>query len=303
LAGLLSFPVTPFDGEGEVDLRVLHDHIRAQVDAGPTALFVACGTGELPALSPGEYRAVVGTAVAAAGGTLPVWAGAGGGPALAREFAAAAAEAGADGVLLFPPYLVTPPAEGIVRYVRWVAAAAPLPVIVYQRGVAVYRAPMLERLLDLPALVGLKDGIGDLDAMLRLVTLVRGTGRDFVFLNGLPTAETTVAAYRAIGVRGYSSAVHSFAPDIARAFYDALERGADALVQRLLAEFYLPLVELRDEVPGYAVALVKAGARLGGTPVGGVRPPLVDPTPEHVDRLADLLERGRAVVAATASRA
>lgn len=48
---------------------------------------------------------------------------------------------------------------------------------------------------------------------------------------------------------------------------------------------------------------MKAGARLGGTPVGGVRPPLVDPTPEHVERLADLLERGRRVVAATAARA
>ena len=53
---------------------------------------------------------------------------------------------------------------------------------------------------------------------------------------------------------------------------------------------------LRDQVPGYAVSLIKAGVRLGGLPVGGVRAPLVDPTPEQEAALADLLARGRELV-------
>ena len=53
---------------------------------------------------------------------------------------------------------------------------------------------------------------------------------------------------------------------------------------------------LRDEVAGYAVALVKAGARLSGLAMGGVRPPLVDAEPAHVERLARIIAQGRAVL-------
>jgi 5-dehydro-4-deoxyglucarate dehydratase len=52
-------------------------------------------------------------------------------------------------------------------------------------------------------------------------------------------------------------------------------------------------VELRDQVPGYAVALVKAAVRAGGLDVGGVRPPLVDPTAEHLEALKRIIAAGR----------
>jgi 5-dehydro-4-deoxyglucarate dehydratase len=123
-------------------------------------------------------------------------------------------------------------------------------------------------------------------------------GEDFQFFNGLPTAEMTAPAYRGIGVDLYSSAVFAFAPEIALAFHRALAEGDEALVGRLLDEFYGPLVALRDEVPGYAVALVKAGVTLRGLDVGGVRAPLLDPTPEHVSRLAKLIDHGLEAVRA-----
>ena len=53
----------------------------------------------------------------------------------------------------------------------------------------------------------------------------------------------------------------AFAPEIALAFHKAVTGDDEVLVQRLLTDFYLPLVELRDRVPGYAVSLVKAGVR------------------------------------------
>lgn len=108
----------------------------------------------------------------------------------------------------------------------------------------------------------------------------------------------TAPAYQGIGVGLYSSAVFAFAPEIALAFHRALAEGDETLVATLLDEFYGPLVALRDEVPGYAVALVKAGVTLRGQDVGGVRAPLVDPTPEHVARLAKLIDHGLAVVGA-----
>jgi 5-dehydro-4-deoxyglucarate dehydratase len=300
LTGLLSFPLTPFTPDDKVDLDVLAEHLNRQIAAGPAALFVACGTGEFTALSVPEYRDVVRTAARTAAGRLPVFAGAGGGPQVARDFALAATEEGADGLLLLPPYLVSSTPEGLVRHVRYVAEASPLPLIVYQRNNAILSPSAAVTLLDVERVAGIKDGLGDVDAMLRLVTAVRTSGHPraeaFEFLNGLPTAEMSVQAYRAIGVDSYSSAVLCFAPDIATAFYRAVNAGDRATVSRLLAEFYLPYVALREAVPGYAVSLVKAGARLSGLAVGPVRPPLVDATAEHEARLAEIVARGRAVL-------
>src|SRR5689334_24879691 len=137
LTGLLSFPLTPFTAGDKVDLDVFAEHVARQVEAGPSGLFVACGTGAYTALSLSEYRDVVTTAVRVAAGRVPVYAGAGGGPQQARDFASAAAESGANGLLLLPPYLVACTPEGLVRHVTYVAEATPLPLVVYQRANAV----------------------------------------------------------------------------------------------------------------------------------------------------------------------
>ncbi|MFJ3670602.1 5-dehydro-4-deoxyglucarate dehydratase [Streptomyces sp. NPDC090106] len=292
--GVLFFPVTPFTADGSLDEERLARHIESGVTAGAGGVFVACGTGEFHALTPDEIERATRVAVAATAGRVPVLAAAGGPVPVARDQAARIARAGADGILLLPPYLVTAPQQGLVRYVEEIAAASDLPVVFYQRGTARLTPATAATIAALPQVVGLKDGIGDIEGMHRIVRAVRALpeGRDFLFFNGLPTAEMTAPAYRGIGVGLYSSAVFAFAPEIALAFHGALARGEDTLVSTLLDEFYGPLVRLRDEVPGYAVALVKAGVTLRGLDVGGVRAPLVDPAPEHVARLAKLIDHG-----------
>ena len=104
-------------------------------------------------------------------------------------------------------------------------------------------------------------------------------------------------AYRAIGVPLYSSATFAFAPELALAFYNALERDDDVVVAALLREFFHPLVRLRDTVPGYAVSLIKAGVIMEGIDAGPVRPPLVMPSAEDTATLADIVKAGRAVIA------
>jgi 5-dehydro-4-deoxyglucarate dehydratase len=132
--------------------------------------------------------------------------------------------------------------------------------------------------------------------MLRLVTAVRTSGHpraaEFGFLNGLPTAELSVKAYEAIGVESYSSAVLCFAPQIATRFYRAVREGDDEAMNALLISFYLPLVALRDRVPGGAVSLVKAGAMLHGLHMGPVRPPLLTASEEDVVALAGIIFEG-----------
>ncbi|MFJ9470914.1 5-dehydro-4-deoxyglucarate dehydratase [Streptomyces caniferus] len=298
LDGLLFFPVTAYAPDGALDLTAFRAHVRAGIDAGAAAVFACCGTGEFPALTPEEFADCVAAAVEEAAGRVPVVAGAGYGTALAARFARLAHEAGADGLLAMPPYLVVAGQEGLLRHYTELAAATPLPVIVYQRDNAVFAPATVAALARTEGIIGLKDGIGDLDLMQRIISTVRteAPDEDFLYFNGLPTAELTGPAYLGLGVRLYSSAVFAFAPEIAVAFHRALTCGDDDTVQRLTDGFYRPLAELRHQGRGYAVSLVKAGVRLRGLDVGEVRPPLGEPDPAHLTELAELIDHGLALV-------
>ncbi|MEU0056897.1 5-dehydro-4-deoxyglucarate dehydratase [Streptomyces sp. NPDC006334] len=296
-SGPLFFPVTAFGPDGSVALDVYREHVRRGVDAGAAAVFACCGTGEFHALTPEEFQTCVRAAVEETGGRVPVVAGAGYGTALAARYARLAGDAGADGLLAMPPYLVVAAQEGLLRHYRELAAATELPVIVYQRDNAVLTPGTAVELARTEGIIGLKDGVGDLDLMQRVVSAVRSeVPGDFLYFNGLPTAEQTQLAYQGIGVTLYSSAVFCFAPEIALAFHRALTAGDLAVVHRLLDGFYRPLVELRARGRGYAVSLVKAGVRLRGLDVGEVRPPLHEPDEDHVKQLAEVIERGHALL-------
>ncbi|MFC9127468.1 5-dehydro-4-deoxyglucarate dehydratase [Streptomyces sp. NPDC057099] len=292
-SGPLFFPVTAYGPDGSVDLDAYRTHVRRGVEAGAAAVFACCGTGEFHALTPEEFERCVRAAVEATEGRVPVVAGAGYGTALAVRYARLAEAAGADGLLAMPPYLVVAGQEGLLRHYREVAAATSLPVVVYQRDNAVFTPETVVELARTNGIIGLKDGLGDLDLMQRIISAVRmEVPGDFLYFNGLPTAEQTQLAYRALGVTLYSSAVFCFAPELALAFHRALGNGDERTVEKLLDGFFRPFVELRAQGRGYAVALVKAGVRLRGLDVGEVRPPLHEPTGDHVKQLAELIERG-----------
>jgi 5-dehydro-4-deoxyglucarate dehydratase len=292
----LFFPVTPFDAADRVDTDVLERHVRARLAAGPGAVFAACGTGEFHALSAGEHRQAVERVVEVVDRSVPVVAGAGGPLGHARDCARAASDVGADGLLLMPPYLVAGAQDGLVAYVEAVAAETDLDVIVYHRGNAAFTPESAERLFRNPKVVGLKDGVGDVAAAQRFATAAARADREISLFNGLLTAELSQAAYDGIGIELYSSAVFTMAPDIATAYVTARRRGDAGMRRRLLETFYEPFVGMRDECPGFAVSLIKAGVRLDGLEVGSVRPPLTDPTAEQVERLRQIITRGRAIL-------
>ncbi|RKR73388.1 5-dehydro-4-deoxyglucarate dehydratase [Frondihabitans australicus] len=295
--GVLFFPVTPFGDGGDVDEGVLRDHVAARLDDGAGAVFAGCGTGEFHALSIAERAVVARVAAQAVAGRpaddrVPVVAGVGGALGDAIESARRMRDTGADALLLLPPYLVSGPQHGLARWVETIVEAADLPVVLYHRANALYRAATVERLVADPRVIGVKDGHGDIAMMQELVAAATAIRPDLLFFNGLLTAEVSQAAYRGIGVPLYSSAAFAMAPGIATAFYEAYRAGDEPTRLRILREFYLPLVRLRDETPGFAVSLVKAGLRLQGVPVGSVRPPLADPTDEQLARLGTILEAG-----------
>ncbi|MDQ1019592.1 5-dehydro-4-deoxyglucarate dehydratase [Streptomyces afghaniensis] len=293
--GVLSFPLTSFRDDGGLDPDGFRAYVADRLAASPGAVFPACGTGEFFSLDEDEYRQVVTITVEEAAGRVPVVAGIGYGWAQAVRFARIAEDAGADALLVLPHYLVAAPQDGLVAQLEQIAARTRLPLIAYQRGQVTFTAESLRRIAALPGVIGLKDGHSDLD---RLQRLTLAAPEDFLFFNGAATAEIQARAYATVGVPAYSSAVHAFAPEIAGAFFAALRDGDHGTVGKLLRGFYVPLVELRDRVPGYAVSLVKAAARLRGHPVGPVRAPLTDPSPADLAALGALLTAGLDLVGA-----
>lgn len=289
--GLLSFPVTHFGPEGALDIDAYQGHVARQADAGAVALFAAGGTGEFFSLTLEEYGRVVSAAVEAAEGRVPVIAGCGYGTAMAVEFARSAADSGAAAILLLPPYLMNAEQAGLVRHVQAVANAIDIGVILYGRDNGIYTEASVARLADTcPNLIGYKDGVGDLDALTRIV---KGIGDRLVYVGGVPTAEMLALPYFSIGVSTYSSAVYNFLPDLACRFYDAARDGDTVTVNAILHDFFFPYIALRNRAKGYAVSIVKAGMRIVGQPAGPVRPPLIDLTSEEAGELARLVDVGR----------
>ena len=106
----------------------------------------------------------------------------------------------------------------------------------------------------------------------------------------MPTHEVYANAYRALGVPTYSSAVFNFIPRTAITFYNAYAQGDQATVSRLIKDFFLPYLEIRNKGEGYAVSIVKAGATVVGRSAGPVRPPLSDLKPAEVEQLKALIQ-------------
>lgn len=288
-SGLLSFPVTSFQDDLSFDEANYRNHLQWQAQYPVAGLFAAGGTGEGFSLTTGETDQVVRAAVDEIDGKVPVLAPATGGTAQAVAQAKAAEEAGADGILLMPPYLTEASQEGLVEHVSRVCAASNLGVVVYSRANAVLTDTTVAAIADRnPTLIGLKDGVGRIEQMTRTFARV---GDRLIYIGGLPTAETFALPLLELGVSTYSSALFNFLPDFAVKFYDSVRAKDHATVYRRLNEFVIPYIDIRDRSNGYAVSIVKAGLTAVGRSAGPVRPPLTDLPQQEIDELTKLIAR------------
>jgi 5-dehydro-4-deoxyglucarate dehydratase len=286
--GLLSFPLTDFDANGDFNPKGYSERLEWLAPYGATALFAAGGTGEFFSLTGDEYPAIIKTAVDTCRGKVPIIAGAGGPTRFAIACAQAAERAGAHGILLLPHYLTEAGQEGLIAHVEAVCKSVKFGVIVYNRNVCKLTPASLAILADrCPNLIGFKDGIGDIELM---SSIYMKMGDRFSYLGGLPTAEVYAAAYKALGTPVYSSAVFNFIPKTAMEFYHAVARDDMATQHRLLKSFFMPYLAIRNKGQGYAVSIVKAGAKLVGHDAGPVRAPLTDLKPAEMQELAALIQ-------------
>lgn len=277
--------------DGSLNLEAFRQHVRWMKGTGVHALFVCGGTGEFFNLALEEYQEAVAVAVEEAGADLPVLAGCGYSTVIAKQFARAARDAGADGLLLLPPYLVQPEQEGLYRHVREVAEAAEIGIILYHRDNALYSVKTVERLAALENVIGFKDGHGNLEHFARIHLEL---GDRLGYMNGMPTAEMTFPSFFALGCRGYSSALSNFAPQVTLQFHQAVVSGDIRTQRDILTHVIEPICRVRDQGKGYAVSYVKAAVnllgKLGPNGAGPVRPPLVDLNAEQLAQLKKILD-------------
>ncbi|WP_129660138.1 5-dehydro-4-deoxyglucarate dehydratase [Rothia uropygialis] len=286
--GLLSFPATAFGQDGELDEAAYRNHIEWQSSFGVAGLFAAGGTGEGFSLTPEENAKVTDWAVHSTRPEVPVLGSASGSTKQAVRCAQAAEEAGAEGILLLPPYLTECDQDGLLEHASAVCSSVDIGVIVYNRANAIYSAETIARLAERHRnLIGFKDAVGNIEQLARVTAL---NGDRLFYLGGLPTAETYALPLLQMGVSTYSSALFNFAPEFALEFYADVRNLDHSSVQEKLRSFVLPYLDIRDRGKGYGVSIIKAGLEIVGRGCGPVRPPLHDLRPHDFSDLERLVQ-------------
>jgi 5-dehydro-4-deoxyglucarate dehydratase len=288
LSGVIAFPITPFRSDLSLDVDGLRENLAKLFEHPICAVVSAGGTGEMYSLTPAEHLQVIRVTVEAAQGRTPVIAGVGFGRQLAIEAARASTEAGADGILAFPPYYPNADDEGMLAYYRAIAEATSLGMLIYSRDWANFSPAMVERLTDIPNLIAWKDGQGDIR---RLQLIINRVGDRLHWIGG--AGDDMVPAYYSIGIRAYTSSIATVAPRLSLRLHQLAANGRDDELTRLMNVSVTPLYAMRARRKGYEVSTMKALMDMAGLRGGPVRPPLVDVTAEEKEELRAILESWR----------
>jgi 5-dehydro-4-deoxyglucarate dehydratase len=287
LQGVISFPVTPFKPDLSLDLEGLRRNIRAVLQHPICAIVAPAGTGELYSLSPAEHLAVVKAVVEEVAGEVPVLTGTGFNPAIAAELARAAAAAGVNGILAFPPYYPSPDDEGLVAYYRGIGEATKLGLLIYTRDWFAPGPALVEKLAaTIPTLIAWKDGQADL----RRYQMIRERLGDRLHWIG-GAGDDMVPGYYSIGIRTYTSSIANVAPKLSLRLHELASSGKREELSRLMNDLVVPLYALRSRRKGYEVSAMKAMMELIGLAGGAVRPPLVNLQPEEIEMIRASIEK------------
>jgi 4-hydroxy-tetrahydrodipicolinate synthase len=276
---LLTAMVTPFAADGSVDLDAAAGLASYLVDEmGNDGLVISGTTGESPTTSDAEKADLLRVVLDAVGDRARILAGVGTfNTEHTLDLAATAAKLGAAGLLVVTPYYSKPPQGGLLEHFRRVADATDVPVMVYdipgRAAVAVATDTML-RLADHPRIIAVKDAKGDLTASARVIAQ-----SELAYYSGDDAMTLPLLSVGAVGVVGTST---HFSAVGTRQMIEAYLAGDVATALRLHQRL-LPIYTGVFATQG--CILVKAGLKLLGRDVGGLRSPLIEATPAEIEGL------------------
>lgn len=265
--------VSPFDPQGRLDDGLAADLASRLCDRGSDGFVLAGTTGESPTLSPEEKLALCTAVRRSVDGRAAVWLGTGSyNTAESILLTAAAADAGAEGVMAVVPYYSRPPQQGLLRHFVAIAAATTLPVMIYnipgRTACNLLPQTLVQICAEAPNVMAVKEASRDLEQVAEILRLVPGlhvySGDDQLTLPVL-----------ALGGCGVVSVASHLVPERIAGLVDACREGQWDLARRLHTELlplYRALFHTTNPIP------VKLALRLAGFPAGGFRLPLCEPT-------------------------
>lgn len=286
LRGVFGFPVTPFRKDLSLDLDALKRNVDEMASHPFCAMVAAGGTGELYSLSIDEIEAVVRTTVQAVRGRMPVVAGTGFNQPMGVEIAIRLERAGADCLLVLPPYYSNSPFEGVLGFYEAIGKATNLPLMIYSRDWASFTPQQVESIADrVPSLACWKDGQGDVRKYQRIMNHL---GDRLAWIGGL--GDDCIPGYFAIGVQAYTSSISNVAPQLSLDLAKAGLARDFATLDCLMRKYVQPLYALRERHRGYEVAVMKEMMEQLGMPAGPVRPPLENVREQDLPQVRKIVE-------------
>jgi 4-hydroxy-tetrahydrodipicolinate synthase len=233
IKGSITALVTPFKN-GRIDEDSFQKFVNWQIESGTHGL-VPCGTtGESATLSDAEHRRVIALCVEAAGGRVPVIAGAGSNEtSVSIAYAQHAKEEGANAALVVTPYYNKPNQEGIYQHFKAISEAVDIPIVVYNvpsRSIVDIENETMGRLGELPTVIGCKDATGDVDRVQGIVDLC---GEGFIQLSG---DDGTSMGHSVHGGNGAISVGSNIAPKAYAEFHEAMLNGNYAAAKTMNAK-------------------------------------------------------------------
>jgi 5-dehydro-4-deoxyglucarate dehydratase len=286
LRGVFGFPVTPFNKDLSLDLKGLARNVDEMAAFPFCAMVAAGGTGELYSLSIDEIEAVVRTSVEAVNGRMPIVAGTGFNLPMGVEIAKRLEKAGADCILVLPPYYSHSPFAGVLDFYAAVGKATELPLMIYSRDWAAFTPQQVARIAEhVPSLVCWKDGQGDVRKYQRIMKYV---GDRLAWIGGL--GDDCIPGYFSIGVQAYTSSISNIAPKLSIDLAKAGTARDFATIDKLMERYVQPLYAIRERQKGYEVAVMKEAMEMLGMPAGPVRPPLMNVHEHDMAEIRALME-------------
>lgn len=282
---LITAMITPFDNERNLDLERCAEFADRLVKGGTDALAVCATTGESPTIFYPQKIEVIKTVIEAVDGRAKIIANVGDNCTQDTiDFARDVEKLGVDGLMCVVPYYNKPPQEGLYQHFKAIAESVNLPVILYNipgRCVTNMTAETTLRLAhDVKNIVAIKEASGNME---QIKQIIDNAPEGFVVYSGDDSATYDIMKMGGVGV---VSTISNIATARMKEIVDLCAAGkwdeAKAANDKLL-----PMMDGLFETTN--PILVKEALKLVGFPVGGVRLPLVDATPEQSNRLAAIM--------------
>jgi 4-hydroxy-tetrahydrodipicolinate synthase len=264
--------VTPMNDDGSLDFDALKRLVDFHMENGTDAIVAVGTTGESPTLDMDEHCEVIRRTVEYARGRVPVIAGTGANSTSeAIELTRCAEQAGANACLLVTPYYNKPTQEGLYRHHKAIAEAVSIPQILYNvpgRTAVDIQPETVERLAQIPNIVGIKEATGNLD---RAREILRRCGGRFELYSG---DDATALDCILLGGKGDISVTANVAPrlmhDMCEAALQGREPQARAINERLMGLHKNLFCEANPIPVKWALnemGMIKSGIRLPLTPL------------------------------------